>query len=114
MVTKEKNRKRIHKRIRKKISGTPTMPRLCVFRSNKVISCQLIDDENGLTLASASTKEVNGKGSKSEISKQVGKLIGEKAKSMGIDGVKFDRCGYLYHGRVKSLAEGAREAGLNF
>ena len=114
MISKVQSRKRIHQRIRKKISGTPAKPRLAVNRSNKAISCQLIDDVNGVTVASASSKDVSGEGTKSEVSKRVGALIGEKAKSLGIDTVKFDRGGYLYHGRVKSLADGAREAGLNF
>lgn len=114
MISKLKSRKRIQKRIRKKVSGTPTMPRLSVFRSNKAISCQLIDDVNGVTIASATSKEVTTSGNKVDISKNVGALIASKAKSLGIDGVKFDRGGNLYHGRVKSLADGAREAGLNF
>ena len=114
MISKVQSRKRIHQRIRNKISGTPTKPRLAVYRSNKGISCQLIDDVNGVTLSSASSKDVTGEGSKAEVSKRVGALIGEKAKSLGIDAIKFDRGGYLYHGRVKSLADGAREAGLNF
>lgn len=114
MISKVQSRKRIHRRIRKKISGTPAKPRLTVYRSNKAISCQLIDDVNGVTLASAYSKDVSGEGSKSEISKRVGTLIGERAKALGIDAIKFDRGGYLYHGRVKSLADGAREAGLNF
>jgi large subunit ribosomal protein L18 len=114
MISKLKSRKRIQKRIRKKVSGVPTKPRLAVFRSNKGIACQLIDDVNGVTLASASSKEVKSAGNKSEISKQVGSLIASKAKSIGVDAAKFDRGGYLYHGRVKSLADGAREAGLNF
>ena len=114
MISKVQSRKRIHQRIRKKISGTPSNPRLAVFRSNKAISCQLIDDVNGVTLASAYSKDVSGEGTKSEVSKRVGTLIGERAKALGIDSIKFDRGGYLYHGRVKSLADGAREAGLNF
>lgn len=114
MISKVQSRKRIHQRIRNKISGTPAKPRLAVYRSNKAISCQLIDDVNGVTLASAYSKDVSGDGSKSEVSKRVGTLIGERAKSLGIDAIKFDRGGYLYHGRVKSLADGAREAGLNF
>ena len=114
MISKVQSRKRIHQRIRNKISGTPTKPRLAVYRSNKAISCQLIDDVNGVTLSSASSKDVSGDGLKSEVAKRVGALIGEKAKSLGIEAIKFDRGGYLYHGRVKSLADGAREAGLNF
>ena len=114
MISKLESRRRIQKRIRKKVSGVSTKPRLAVFRSNKAISCQLIDDINGLTLASASSKEVKSDGSKSDISKQVGELIASKAKAIGIDAAKFDRGGNLYHGRVRSLADGAREAGLNF
>lgn len=114
MISKVQSRKRIHQRIRNKISGTPAKPRLAVFRSNNAISCQLIDDVNGITLSSASSKDVTGDGTKIEVSKRVGALIAERAKSLGLEAVKFDRGGYLYHGRVKSLADGAREAGLNF
>ena len=114
MISKLESRRRIQKRIRKKVSGVSTKPRLAVFRSNKAISCQLIDDINGVTLASASSKEVKSGGNKSEISKQVGALIANKAKAIGLDVAKFDRGGNLYHGRVRSLADGAREAGLNF
>ncbi|MFT4533198.1 MAG: large subunit ribosomal protein L18 [Saprospiraceae bacterium] len=114
MISKLESRRRIQKRIRKKVSGVSTKPRLAVFRSNKAISCQLIDDINGVTLASASSKEVKSGGNKSEISKQVGALIANKAKAIGVDAAKFDRGGNLYHGRVRSLADGAREAGLNF
>ena len=114
MISKLESRRRIQKRIRKKISGVPTKPRLAVFRSNKAITCQLVDDINGVTLASASSKEVKSEGNKSDVSRQVGALIASKAKSIGIDCAKFDRGGNLYHGRVKSLADGAREAGLNF
>lgn len=114
MISKLESRTRIRRRIRKKISGTPANPRLSVFRSNKAIYCQLIDDVNGLTLASASSKEVKASDNKIDVSKSVGILIGEKAKSMGIETVTFDRGGNLYHGRVKSLADGARESGLNF
>lgn len=114
MISKLESRKRIQRRIRKKVSGTPAKPRLAVFRSNKAIYCQLIDDVNGTTLASASSKEVSGGGNKSDVAKQVGSLIAGKAKNAGIDAVKFDRGGSLYHGRIKSLAEGAREGGLNF
>ncbi|MGK0314246.1 MAG: large subunit ribosomal protein L18 [Saprospiraceae bacterium] len=114
MISKLESRRRIQKRIRKKVSGVATKPRLAVFRSNKAISCQLVDDINGVTLASASSKEVKSGGSKSEISKQVGALIASRAKAIGLDTAKFDRGGNLYHGRVSSLADGAREAGLNF
>lgn len=113
--TKQQSRQRIHLRVRKKISGTPERPRLSVFRSNKSIYCQIIDDSKGHTLVAASSTE-NGKvsGNKTEQAKAVGQLIAEKAKSAGIENVVFDRSGYLYHGRVKALAEGAREGGLKF
>ncbi len=110
-LTKEMKRKRIHMRIRKKIKGTPTKPRLSVFRSNKEIYCQLIDDLNGHTIAAASSSG-NTTGTKSERAKIVGKAIAEKALAKNIEHVLFDRAGYLYHGRVKALADGAREAGL--
>ena len=115
-LSKAKSRRRIHNRIRKKIQGTATRPRLAVFRSNKAIYCQLIDDLNGVTLAASSSleKDIAGTGNKTEQSKAVGKSLGEKAKSKGIETVVFDRGGYLYHGRVKAVAEGAREAGLVF
>ncbi len=114
MISKSKSRKRIRLRIRKRIVGTQGRPRLSVFRSNKSIYCQLIDDTNGKTLAAASSNEVTSGGTKTDQSKQVGKMIAERAKSANISGVVFDRGGYLYHGRVKALAEGAREAGLDF
>ena len=113
MTTGEK-RTRIHYRIRKKISGTPSLPRLTVFRSNKAVYCQLIDDLAGHTIAAASSKEATSTGTKSEVAKAVGKLLAEKAIAANIHQIVFDRSGYLYHGRVKSLAEGAREGGLKF
>jgi len=115
-LSKANSRRRIHNRIRKKVQGTPTRPRLAVYRSNKAIYCQLIDDLNGVTLAAASSleKACQTDGNKVEQSKVVGKTLGERAKGKGIDAVVFDRGGYLYHGRVKALAEGAREGGLNF
>lgn len=116
-LSKTERRQRIRNRIRKVSFGTAQRPRLSVFRSNKEIYVQLIDDNNGVTLASASSrdKELSSeKGTKSEVAKLVGKAIAEKAQSAGIDTVAFDRGGNLYHGRVKSLAEGAREAGLKF
>lgn len=116
-ITKEYRRERIKKRIRKVVEGSAERPRLSVFRSNKQISAQLIDDVTGNTITAASSldKAVAGqKGPKTEQAKQVGKLIAEKALQAGIKSVNFDRNGYLYHGRVKSLAEAAREAGLNF
>ncbi len=103
-------------RIRSKISGTAECPRLSVFRSNKEISAQLIDDVKGVTLVSASSleKAVESKGTKIEIAAKVGKLIAERAGENGIATVVFDRNGYLYHGRIKSLADSARENGLKF
>ncbi len=102
-------RKKIQRRIRKKITGTATRPRLSVFRSNKGIYAQIINDENGTTLAAASSKEVQG-ATKTEQATAVGRLIAEKAIAAGITNVIFDRSGYLYHGRVKALADGARGA----
>ena len=105
-----------HKRVRGKISGTPEIPRLDVFRSNAHIYAQIIDDVNGVTLCSASSVEkgFEGSGSNIEGAEKVGKLIAERAKAKGIENVCFDRGGYLYHGRVKALADGARECGLDF
>ncbi|MEM6772226.1 MAG: 50S ribosomal protein L18 [Bacteroidota bacterium] len=115
-LTKLKRRKRIHSRVRNKISGTPEQPRLNVFRSNKHIYAQLIDDVNGVTLAAASSFEaaVANEGNKAEQSAAVGKLVAERATAKGIEKVLFDRGGYLFHGRVKALADGAREGGLKF
>lgn len=100
-------RKRVHKRIRKTIIGTADCPRLCVFRSNKAIYAQIINDSDALTIVSASSKEVQGS-NKTEIANAVGKLIAERAIEKGVKKVCFDRSGYIYHGRVKALAEGAR------
>lgn len=110
----ERNRR--HKRVRTKISGTAECPRLCMFRSNQGIYAQIIDDVAGNTLVSASTldKEVKTKHANCEAAKEVGKLIASRAKEKKITDVVFDRSGYLYHGVVKSLAEAAREGGLNF
>jgi len=114
-LTKSDRRQRIRFRIRKSISGTATNPRLSVFRSNKEIYAQIIDDVNGVTLLAASSREKEiGKGTSVEIAAAVGKLVAEKALKAGIDTITFDRGGYLYHGRIKSLAEGARAAGLKF
>ena len=114
-LTKPERRQRIRFRIRKTISGTATNPRLSVFRSNKEIYAQLIDDVNGVTILAASSREKEiGKGTNIEVATAVGKLIAEKALKAGINDVTFDRGGYLYHGRIKSLAEGARAAGLKF
>ncbi|PRD51292.1 50S ribosomal protein L18 [Sphingobacterium gobiense] len=113
---KTSRRERIKKGIRKSLTGTAERPRLSVFRSNKGIYAQIIDDEAGKTLASASSgsKDFAVSGTKIEQSKAVGKAVAEKAVAAGISKVVFDRNGYLYHGRVKSLAEGAREGGLDF
>ncbi len=110
-------RQKLRWRIRKHISGTKVAPRLSVFRSNKDIYAQLIDDATGTTLASANSRQKDiaaQKGTKSEKAALVGKAIAQKAKDLGIEGCVFDRGGYLYHGRVKSLADGAREGGLKF
>ena len=119
MVSKfDKNAQRLkrHIRVRGKISGTPERPRLNVFRSNANIYAQIIDDVNGVTLASASTldKEFEGATGNCEAAKKVGMMVAERAKAKGIDAVVFDRGGYIYHGRVAALAEGAREGGLEF
>ncbi|MDD2487893.1 MAG: 50S ribosomal protein L18 [Bacteroidales bacterium] len=113
---KEIRRLKLKMRIRKNIYGTAQKPRLTVFRSNKEIYAQLIDDDNNVTLASASSmeKSFTKSGTKIDHAKFVGKLIAERAISVGIDSVVFDRNGYLYHGRVKSLADSAREGGLKF
>ena len=115
-VNKNAMRLKRHIRVRGKISGTPECPRLNVFRSNANIYAQLIDDVNGVTLASASTldKEFEGATGNVEAAKKVGLVLAERAKAKGIEDVVFDRGGYLYHGRVAALAEGAREGGLNF
>ena len=105
-----------HVRVRGKISGTPNRPRLIVFRSNANIYAQIIDDVNGVTLVSASTieKTFEGATGNAEAAKKVGQLVAERALAKGIDTVVFDRGGYVYHGRVAALAEGAREGGLKF
>jgi len=114
-LTKSDRRQRIKFRIRKIISGTAAKPRLSVFRSNKEIYAQLIDDVNGVTLLAASSREKEvGNGTNVEVAASVGKLVAEKALKAGIETVTFDRGGYLYHGRIQSLAEGARAAGLKF
>ena len=116
-LTKTQRRQRIKSRIRKTVSGTDAQPRLAVYRSNKEIYAQLVNDVLGVTIAAASSrdKDLNSKkGTKTEIANLVGKSVAEKAIKAGISVVSFDRAGYLYHGRVKSLAEGAREAGLKF
>lgn len=114
-LSKLERRARIKRRIRKIISGTATKPRLSVYRSNKEIYAQIVDDVNGVTLASVSSRDKDIKAnSKSEAATAVGKAIAEKATKAGLETVAFDRNGYLYHGRVKVLAEAAREAGLKF
>ena len=113
--TKEQGRLRRHRRVRSKISGTAERPRLAVYRSNLCIYAQLIDDEAGRTLAAASSLDKDVAGAKrSEQAGMVGKLVAERAKQAGIGRVVFDRGGYLYHGRVKTLADAARENGLEF
>ena len=115
---KDSNQVRLkrHKKVRARISGTAARPRLCVYRSNANISAQIIDDVAGVTLVSASTleKDFEGNGGNKEAAKKVGLAIAERAKAKGIEAVVFDRGGYIYHGRVAALAEGAREGGLDF
>jgi len=110
--SKKDSRRRVRYSIRKKISGTADVPRLAIFRSNKQIYAQIIDDVNGNTLASASS--MANKGNKLDQAKEVGKMIAGNAKKIGVEKVIFDRGGFLYHGRVKALAESARESGLKF
>ena len=116
-LSKTDRRERIRFRIRKTVSGTAERPRLAIFRSNKEIYAQLVDDVDGVTITAASSRDKDidaSKVNKSEAAKLVGKAIAEKAQKAGVEAVAFDRGGYLYHGRVKSLAEGAREGGLKF
>ncbi|TWO31624.1 50S ribosomal protein L18 [Seonamhaeicola sediminis] len=116
-LTKNQRRQRIKNRIRKVVSGTEVKPRLAVFRSNKEIYAQIIDDVSGKTISAASSRDKDidtAKVNKTEAAKLVGKSLAEKALKAGVENIAFDRGGYLYHGRVKSLAEGAREAGLKF
>ena len=117
----DKNAKRLqrHKRVRRKITGTTQRPRLCVFRSSNNIYAQIIDDTNRVTLVAASSLEADVKGAvnhtgNKEAAKMVGEMVAKKAVEKGITEVVFDRGGYIYHGRIKELAEGAREAGLKF
>jgi len=117
LLVKAQRRQKIRHSIRKKIAGTAQKPRLSVFRSNSEIYAQLIDDDNRVTLAAASSKDKDiaaQKGTKTEKSKLVGEAIARKAKDLGLETVVFDRGGYLYHGRVKAVADGAREGGLQF
>lgn len=115
-LTKVEKRNRIKRRVRGKISGTQATPRLSVYKSNKEIYVQLIDDKEGKTLVSASSREkgIELKGTKTEIATAVGKKIAEKAKAAGYEKIVFDRNGFVYHGRIKALADGAREGGLQF
>jgi large subunit ribosomal protein L18 len=109
-------RRRRHRRVRSKMHGTAERPRLVVFRSNKGISAQLVDDDGGRTVASAGWVQLKKtfKGDKTEQAAEVGKLLAANAKKAGVENAVFDRSGYLYHGRVKALADGAREGGLKF
>ena len=116
-LSKNDRRQRIQNRIRKIVSGTEARPRLTVFRSNKEIYAQIVDDVTGKTISAASSRDKDikaDKATKSEVAKLVGKAVAEKALKAGVETIAFDRGGYLYHGRVKSLAEGAREGGLKF
>ena len=116
-LTKLARRSRIRKRIRKVVTGTQERPRISIFRSNKAIYAQIINDETGSTLVAVSSADkalAGATGNKTEVAHQVGKALAEKALQAGIENCSFDRGGYLYHGRVKALAEGAREGGLKF
>ena len=118
-IDRSTERRRIHKRIRQKISGDMARPRLCIYRSSKYIYAQIVDDTQGKTLVAASTAEKNVRGDLKQAgniqaSKAVGKAIAERAKAKGIETVVFDRGGYVYHGRIKAVAEAARESGLKF
>src|SRR5688500_3634407 len=111
---KEQGRRRRHRRVRKKIVGTPGRPRLAVYRSNRHVYAQVIDDVAGRTLAAASTLSGDAKGSPKDQAKSVGTAVAAAAKDAGVTTVTFDRCGFMYHGRVQAVAEGAREGGLEF
>ena len=115
-MNKNADRRIRHERVRKKVFGTSVKPRLCVYRSTNYIYAQIIDDVNGVTLAAAASNEKDFEGAtgNKEAARKVGKLVAERAKAKGIDTVVFDRGGYIYHGRVAELAEGAREGGLEF
>ncbi len=117
VLEKIKKREKRHRRVRRKVAGNAERPRLCVFKSLNHIYAQVIDDQQGITLLSASTlsPELKGfQGTKTDKAREVGKILGTKAKEQGVNLIVFDRGGYLYHGRVKALAEGARESGLQF
>jgi large subunit ribosomal protein L18 len=116
-MNKTQRRQRIQKRFRDTVLGTADMPRMSIFRSNKEIYAQVVNDETGVTLAAASSRDkefAEHSGTKTELAQKVGKVIAERALAAGVSTIRFDRGGYLYHGRVKSLADGAREAGLKF
>jgi large subunit ribosomal protein L18 len=114
-INRKEIRRRVHARIRKKVSGTTDRPRLAIHFSNKTVSAQIIDDVKGVTVANASTHgEGVGKGATVTSAVSVGKLVAERAKAAGVTGVVFDRGGHIYHGKVKALADAAREAGLQF
>lgn len=113
-LSKVARRRRIRYRIRRKLTGTSTRPRACIYRSNTQIYCQLVDDVAGITILSVSSLKLKVEGTRCDVAKEVGKLLGSKASDKGISNILFDRGGYLYHGRIKALAEGAREAGLKF
>ena len=116
-MNKTQRRQRIQKRFRDTVLGTADTPRMSIFRSNKEIYAQIVNDETGVTLAASSSRDkdfAEHSGNKVELAQKVGKAIAEKAKTAGVSAIRFDRGGYLYHGRVKSLADGAREAGLKF
>jgi large subunit ribosomal protein L18 len=112
--TVQQARAKRHKRIRGRMAGTAERPRISVYRSNKAIYAQVVDDTAGATLVAARSSEVGSDGDKTAASRRVGMLLAERAKAKGIEAVVFDRSGYLYHGRVKALADGAREGGLQF
>jgi large subunit ribosomal protein L18 len=113
-ITKSKRRLRIRRGIRNKIVGTSERPRLSVFKSNKAVYAQLVDDSNGHTVAAANSIELGTKTNNIDNSKQVGSKLAERAKAAGIESILFDRSGYQYHGKIKALADGAREGGLKF
>jgi len=113
-LSKVEKRQKIKRRVRRNIFGTTEKPRLSVYRSNKEIYAQIIDDNSGVTIVSASSREVKAEGTKSEQSGAVGKALAAKAVAKGIETIVFDRNGFVYHGRIKALAEGAREGGLKF
>jgi large subunit ribosomal protein L18 len=116
-LTNQQSRDRRHRRVRKKISGTAARPRLAVFRSNRHIYVQAIDDVSGRTLASASTMETalrSGRTGTADAAREVGKLVGERVKALGVTAAVFDRGGFQYHGRIAAVADGARESGLQF